>query len=452
MAGPVSQQQNNMNFLNAIAEAKRKAESQDKLPSVGKKQTSSVNKADNVAVINKKNTNNGYLRKRTIAERTGIVANVLASVFLVTLIGLMLSTTIKMRHGGKIDLKKYLKTIENLNMPDAVREKVVQEAKKLSFLGTQEAAKVKSYIDEVLKLSWIKPERKLVNLDQARKILDRDHVGLEKVKHEVIEFLSMENYRIKNDLELNEPLMICMSGPPGTGKTSIAESIAEAMDRPFAKISLGGANEKSYIKGNQRVYIGSEPGKIVKAFQNTGVSNPVILLDEIDKMGDSVRHGDPASALLDVLESKQCKTFVDDYMGIPYDLSNAVFVITSNDLSRIPEPLKDRIKIIDISGYTAKEKISISELVIRNLRETFKMGEDKLEFTSQGIKQIIDYDNSEGVRKTISNLKSIFKNVIHGFETGKIKGKFVVDENQARTILASSGTSPKREIGFKFTS
>lgn len=450
MTGPVSQYPY-MNFINVTAEPKPEA---DKQQSAASRRVSVDNKTNIVPVnkVNKtasKSKSNNINDKKTVSAKVALVCNVLGTMLFAVFVGLMLSNTIAVRKANKADLKNYLESLNKLTMPKAIKGKIEQEVKKLGNLGMEEAAKIKNYINEVLKLNWNKPESKEINLADAQKILDRDHIGMKKVKQEVIEFLAMENHRTKNGIELNEPLIICMSGPPGTGKTSIAESIAEAMGRPFSKISLGGASEKAYIKGHRRVYVGSEPGCIIKSFQETGVNNPVILLDEIDKMGNSIEHGDPASALLDVLDEKQCKTFADDYIGIPYDLSNAVFIITSNDLSKIPEPLKDRVKIIDIPGYKTEEKIRISELAIKKFRETFKLGEDKLEFTPQGIKQIIACDDSQGVRQTVLNIKSIFKNVIYNIEKDKIKDKFVVDESYVKNLLVDSSESSKRQIGFR---
>ena len=323
--------------------------------------------------------------------------------------------------------KQLLKDIQKADLPYHFRKKLLIEYDKfkksiMDIDGTQ------NYIKNILRLNWGKPERKLVDIEKAKKILDEDHIGLDKVKEDVIAFLKVQNYNLRNGLEHDGPLILCLDGPPGVGKTSIAESIAKAMDLPFQRISLAGISHKSFIKGAQRLYKGAEPGQIIKAVQDSGVPNPVVLLDEIDKMGSSFEHGDPAFALLDVLEPKQCKNFTDENIELPYNLSNATFIITSNDLHRIPDVLKDRLSVIHIPPYSKDEKISISKFNIQKLLAKAKITDSQVEFAQDGINEIVNQTNDQGARRTIENIKGVFTNIKQTLETEGNKKKIIVNK------------------------
>lgn len=329
--------------------------------------------------------------------------------------------------------RQLLKEIKKADIPDFVRKKLLIEYDKLknSFMDTDGN---QNYIKNVLRLNWKKPENKIVDIERAKKILDEDHVGLDKVKEEIIAFLKVQNYNLRNNIDNNGPLIICLDGPPGVGKTTIAESIAKAMDKPFERISLAGVSNKSFIKGAERVFKSSEPGQIIKSIQNAGTGNPVILIDEIDKMGRSVENGDPAFALLDVLEPKQCKKFTDENIELPYDLSNVTFVITSNDINRIPAVLKDRLSIIHIPPYTKQEKINICEFTIQKMLQEAKITSSQLEFSKDGIEEIVNQTKDQGARRTIENIKGVFANIKQKLETSGSGNKITI--NRAFVIEA----------------
>jgi len=337
--------------------------------------------------------------------------------------------------------KQLLKDIKSASLPENVSKKLLLEYDKfrksiMDMDGSQ------NYIKNILRLNWTKPEKKIVDIDRARKILNEEHIGLDKVKEEVISFLKVQNYNLKHNIDSNGPLIICLDGPPGVGKTSIAESIAKAMERPFERISLAGVSHKSFIKGAERLYKGAEPGQIIKAMQDAGVSNPVILIDEIDKMGSSMEHGDPAFALLDVLEPKQCKKFTDENIEIPYDLSHATFVITSNDLNRIPAVLKDRLSIIHIPPYTKQEKIDICKFNVQKMLSESKITESQVEFNEAGINEIVNQATDQGARRTIENIRGVFTNIKQKLETDGNNKKIIINKDFVTESLKNRKEDP----------
>lgn len=321
-----------------------------------------------------------------------------------------------------------LKEIKKANIPDNVRKKLLLEYDKFkkSFMDVDNS---QNYIKNVLRLNWSKTKNSVVDIGKAKRVLDEEHVGLDKVKEEILSFIKTQNYNARHGIDNNGPVILCLDGPPGVGKTSIAESVAKAMDKPFERISLAGVSHKSFIKGTERLYKGSEPGQIIKAIQNAGVNNPVILIDEIDKMGSSLEHGDPAFALLDILEQKQCKNFTDEYIELPYDLSNVTFVITSNDINRIPKVLKDRLSIIHIPPYTKQEKINIGNFNIQKLINSLKINSSLLEFSNDGVEEIINQTQDQGARRTIENVKYVLNKVVQLIETNGPDKKIIVNKN-----------------------
>lgn len=384
---------------------------------------SGIVQQDKVVIKNKKPEQKAKVSKMQIASLG--VGGLTSVVFMIYLFKMMSPF-------GKN--KQLLKDIQNADIPDHVRKKLELEYGKLknSFMdvdGNQ------NYIKNILRINWKKPENKIIDIEKAKKILDEDHVGLSKVKDEVIGFLKVQNYNLKHNIDNNGPLIVCLDGPPGVGKTSIAESIAKAMDKPFERISLAGVSNKSFIKGAERVFKSSEPGQIIKSIQNAGVGNPVILIDEIDKMGSSLENGDPAFALLDVLEPKQCKKFTDENVELPFDLSNVTFVITSNDINRIPAVLKDRLSIIHIPAYSKEEKIDICEFNKKKMMAESKINSSQVEFSKDGIEEIVNLTTDQGARRTIENLKGVFTNIKEKLETNGNDEKLIVNKDFVNEAL-----------------
>ena len=291
------------------------------------------------------------------------------------------------------DLQKQLK---KLKLPEKTHKKIEKEISRLSKMqpGSAEATVVHSYIDWVFDLPWNKFSGSKLDLPAAEKKLDDDHYGLEKVKERILEYLAV--------MELAPGLkapILCLVGPPGVGKTSIAKSVADAMGRNFVRMSLGGVRDEAEIRGHRRTYIGSIPGRIINGMKEAGTLDPVFLFDEIDKIGNDFR-GDPASALLEVLDPEQNKEFTDHYLEFPFDLSKVFFITTANTTETIPRPLLDRMELIDVPGYTSLEKVKIAEkyLIPKQLRE-HGLTKELLTISTPGINDIIDYYTREsGVR------------------------------------------------------
>ena len=258
----------------------------------------------------------------------------------------------------KSEVQEMEDRLEAKNMPDEARDRVKKEIKKLKSMSpmSAEAAVVRNYVDWMLSLPWFEYTEDNNSVANCRDILDDHHYGMKDVKDRIIEYLAVRSLLT----DAGKGTILCLAGPPGVGKTSIAKSLAESMGRSFQRISLGGVRDESEIRGHRRTYVGAMPGKIMNALKKAGTSNPVILLDEIDKMSSDMR-GDPASAMLEVLDPEQNKNFGDHYIEVEYDLSKVMFIMTANDLGRIPGPLRDRMEIIHLSGYTPFEKLQIGK-------------------------------------------------------------------------------------------
>lgn len=265
-----------------------------------------------------------------------------------------------------------------------------------------------NYLELMLSLPWNKSSEDKADLDIARTILNDDHSGLEKVKQRIIEFLAVRTLNKKS-----RGSILCFYGPPGVGKTSLGKSIARALGRKYERLSLGGVRDESVLRGHRRTYVGAYPGMIIQAIRRAGTNNPVILLDEIDKIGDKGFHGDPSAALLEILDPNQNSKFADHYVNVPFDLSNVLFIATANRLDTLSRPLRDRMEILTIEGYTANEKVKIAEkyLVKKSLEEN-GLPFDSITMSSPVINRIIkDYTKEAGVRELERKISSVCRSI-----------------------------------------
>ena len=299
--------------------------------------------------------------------------------------------------------------VQALKLPKVCEEKLLKECDKLYRMpyGSHEASVIRMYLDTCLELPWKKSSKERLDLKRAQRILDRDHYGLEKVKERFIEILAVKSLAPQQTGQI-----ICLVGPPGVGKTSIARSIAEATGRKYVRVSLGGVSDEAEIMGHRRTYVGSMPGRIINAVKQAGVNNPLILLDEIDKLGQNFK-GDPSSALLEVLDPEQNTEFTDHYVDMPFDLSNVLFITTANDAGRIPGPLYDRMDIIELGSYTLEEKLNIAtrHLIKKQLKK-HGIQASQLKFTKAAVKDLIEsYTREAGVRTLERSIASICRKV-----------------------------------------
>jgi ATP-dependent Lon protease len=323
--------------------------------------------------------------------------------------------------------------IEAAELPQHAREVAERELTRFERLPPQspEHGVIRGYLEWIVALPWSKSTDDDLDLKKARRVLDRDHYDIEEVKERILEFLAVR--KLKPDARSS---ILCFVGPPGVGKTSLGRSIARAMKREFERISVGGVRDESEIRGHRRTYIGAMPGVIIRALRDAGANNPVLMIDEIDKMGADFR-GDPASAMLEVLDPEQNSTFRDHYLDMPFDLSHVLFITTANQLDPIPGPLRDRMEIIQLAGYTEQEKLQIAKryLVPRQI-ERNGLDKSKIEFDDAALRLIIDgYTREAGVRNLEREIGAICRKVARGVAEGGRARKRVIRERQVREML-----------------
>ena len=347
--------------------------------------------------------------------------------------------------GAISESEEYKEQIRAIGFTEDIERKLLRECDRLMKMqsSSPESAVIRNYLDKVISLPWSYCTEENLDIEHAQAVLDDDHYGLADVKERVIEFLAVRkiNPEVKGQI-------ICLAGPPGVGKTSVARSLANTMGRSYARISLGGVRDEADIRGHRKTYIGSMPGRIIEAIENAKSSNPLILLDEVDKLGSDHR-GDPSSALLEVLDAEQNNTFTDHYLEIPYDLSKVMFITTANDKSRIPAPLLDRMEIIDIPGYTYEEKFNIAkkhlipkQIVANGLKKSY------VKFTDKALKEIISgYTKEAGVRILERTIAKVLRKIAVEYAKG-YDGKVSVKDTDLEKYLGAVKYKPDESSKF----
>lgn len=343
------------------------------------------------------------------------------------------------------DDSEYKTLIKNTPLPDEVREKLRKEAAKLSkmMFGSSEASVIRSYLDTCLELPWLELSDDRSDIEEAKKILENDHDGLEKVKTRILEYLAVRNMTKDSYSQI-----LCLVGPPGVGKTSIAKSIASAMNRKYVRIALGGVRDEAEIRGHRRTYVGSMPGRIITGIKQAGTRNPLILLDEIDKLTKD-NHGDPSSALLEVLDSDQNKAFRDNFIELPFDLSKCMFIATANTTETIPPALLDRMEIIEMNGYTDDEKQSIAKnhLIPKQLK-AHGLTKKMLKFNDEAILKIMNaYTHESGVRNLEREIGNICRKFAKMYVDGTRKTLTVTPKNVKELLGVEIFDEEKRYNG-----
>ena len=347
--------------------------------------------------------------------------------------------------GAFSESEEYKEQIRAIGFSADIERKLIRECDRLMKMqsSSPESAVIRNYLDKIISLPWSYCTEENLDIEHAQEVLDNDHYGLTDVKERIIEFLAVR--KINPDVKGQ---IVCLAGPPGVGKTSIARSLASAMGRTYARISLGGVRDEADIRGHRKTYIGSMPGRIIDAIESAKSSNPLILLDEVDKLGSDHR-GDPSSALLEVLDAEQNNTFTDHYLEIPYDLSKAMFITTANDKSRIPAPLLDRMEIIDIPGYTYEEKFNIAkkhlvpkQIVANGLKKSY------VKITDKALKTIISgYTKEAGVRVLERTIAKVLRKIAVEYAKG-FDGKISVKDTDLEKYLGAVKFKPDESSKF----
>jgi ATP-dependent Lon protease len=337
--------------------------------------------------------------------------------------------------GDGAEVAELAEQISKAAMPEDVLKHARKELSRLSQMSDQspESSMLRTYLDWLVELPWALPAEDSIAIDDARRILDEDHHGLSKVKRRILEYLAVR----KLNPEGRTPIL-CFVGPPGVGKTSLGQSIARALGRKFQRLSLGGVHDEAEIRGHRRTYIGAMPGNIIQAVRKAGTRNCVLMLDEMDKLGQSL-HGDPSAALLEVLDPEQNSTFRDNYLGVPFDLSRVVFIATANVLDRIPGPLRDRMEVVSLPGYTEAEKLEIARryLVKRQLVATGLASTD-VEITDGALRTVIgDYTREAGVRNLEREIGNLFRHAAMRVAEGAAT-RVHIDEAQVAEVLGAA--------------
>ena len=337
--------------------------------------------------------------------------------------------------------KELAERIEKAKLPAEVKKKVDEELKKMSKMPgfSAEASVSRNYIETLLELPWKKTTKDDLDIERASSVLDRDHYGLKEVKERILDYLAVKKLNPKM-----KGTIICLVGPPGVGKTSLAKSVADSMGRKFVRVSLGGVRDEAEIRGHRRTYIGSMPGRIMKAMKLAGVKNPLILLDELDKMSSDFK-GDPASAMLEVLDPEQNIHFEDHYIDVPYDLSQVFFLATANDLRNIPEPLIDRMEIISLSSYTEYEKLHIAkQYLVKQLQEENGLKDIKITISDNVILKIInEYTREAGVRSLKREINNLFRKLARKVVKEKLE-KITVNAGNLEKYLGKAKFRPEK--------
>ncbi|WP_116807874.1 endopeptidase La [Steroidobacter cummioxidans] len=332
------------------------------------------------------------------------------------------------------EIAELREAIEKAGMPDEAKEQAEKELKRLERMSdaSAEYSMLRTWLDWMIQLPWSKLDKESIEIEHARKVLDEDHFGLDKIKRRIVEYLAVR----KLNPQGRSPIL-CFVGPPGVGKTSLGQSIARSLGVKFARVSLGGVHDEAEIRGHRRTYIGALPGNIIQAIRKAGTRNSVLMLDEIDKLGAGIQ-GDPSAALLEVLDPEQNNTFRDNYLGVPFDLSKVVFIATANMLDTIPGPLRDRMEVIELTGYTEDEKVEIAKrYLVRRQLEANGLKPEQASITDEAIRHIArDHTREAGVRNLERMIGAVLRNVAVKIAEGSITQQ-TVDVDDLMGILGA---------------